>query len=117
MIILFTNHFVKYIATINTTVGRLYFQQTLEMTHTYTYPCPGPINGCILNKIQHQYNRITNTRCYNHYKLDGKTITYFPNIDNLMMNLRFVTHLSIHNITCIHNCIFGHNCKNQVNVV
>ena len=46
---------------INKTVGRLYFQQTLEMTHTYIYPCPGPINGCILNKIQHQNNHITNT--------------------------------------------------------
>ena len=42
MIILFTNDFVKYIAIINTTVGRLYFQQTLEMTHTYIYPCPWP---------------------------------------------------------------------------
>ena len=47
----------------------------------------------------------------------GKYITYSPNIDNLMMNLKFVTHLSIHNITCIHNCIFGYNCKKQVNVV
>ena len=65
MIILFTNDFVKYIAIINTTVGRLYFQQTLEKTHTYIYPCPGPINGCRLNKIQHQYNHNTNTRCYN----------------------------------------------------
>ena len=66
MIILFTNDFVKYIAIINTAVGRLYFKQTLEMTHTYIYSCLGQINGCILNKKQHQYNHITNTRCYNH---------------------------------------------------
>ena len=46
-----------------------------------------------------------------------KTITYFPNIDYLMINLKFVTHLSIHNINCLHNCIFGYNCKNPVNVV
>ena len=32
MIILFTYDFVKYIAIINTTVGRLYFQQTLHIS-------------------------------------------------------------------------------------
>ena len=63
----------------------------------------------MLNKVQHQNNHITNTRC--------KTITYFPNIDNLMINSKFVTHLSIHNINCLRNCIFGYNCKNPVNAI
>ena len=45
------------------------------MTHTYIYPCPGPINGCILNKIRLQYNDIANTRCYNHWQLGSKNIT------------------------------------------